>query len=64
MVDTGLKPRRFFITPQGGIKKEEEVTIDELRVLAQNILDWLVIPLAKDAILRELGDQEQQRKNC
>lgn len=48
-----------FLMPDGTIKAEAELTKEERQKFAQKIMDVLLVPLAYEAVLRDL---EEERK--
>jgi hypothetical protein len=50
--------KREFIMPDGSIKAEAELTEEELDRFAQKIMDVLLVPLAYEAVIRDLQQEE------
>jgi hypothetical protein len=48
------KVTREFLMPDGSVKQESELTPKERQSMAQKIMDLFIVPLAYDAVMRDL----------
>lgn len=48
------KAVRKFVTPDGQVLDEKDLTPEQARAFAQKIMDVLLVPLAYEAVLRDI----------
>ena len=54
------KAVRRFIMPDGRILDEKELTPEQKQAFAQKIMDTFLVPLAYDAVMRDMERERQQ----
>lgn len=56
------KAVRKFITPDGRVLDEKDLTPEQKQKFAQKIMDVLLVPLAYEAVMRDLEKERQAVK--
>ncbi len=53
------KAVRKFVTPDGQVLDEEDLTPEQARAFAQKIMDVLLVPLAYESVIRDIQRERE-----